>query len=98
MVMPDISFDMGIITEGTTTSTPSRPATQLGRADVERLAEAHARAARGDGDLVGVELAAAIDDGVDLVGHRPEHHQGPDADGDAEDGQRGAEPSPPQVA
>ena len=53
--------------------------------------EPHRRAAEGltvgDHDLVGVELGAHADEAVDLVGHRAEHDECPDADGDADDGE-----------
>jgi len=58
--------------------------------DAIGVGESHRRRpegnAIGDGDLVGIELGAHADEAVDLVGHRAEHHEGPDADRDAGDG------------
>jgi hypothetical protein len=64
--------------------------------------QAHRRGAErlavGDHDLAGVELAAAADKGVDLVGHRAEDDKRPDADGDAKDGESGPQLAPRELA
>ena len=52
----------------------------------------------GDDDLARVVVAAHGDDRADLVGHRAEHDEGPDADRDAGDGQGGSKPPSGEVA
>ncbi len=80
----------GICTCGSTAPTPSRPRiwsatpTSIGH---EADAEAAGRAVADD-DLADVVVAAARDERVDLVGHRAEDDERPDADDDPEDRER----------
>jgi len=66
------------------------------------VVEAHRRRAEGhavgDDDLVGEVFAAHADEAVDLVGQRTEHHECPDADGDAGDGQARAQLAPRELS
>src|SRR5665648_530862 len=57
----------------------------------------HARPLRADGDLVPVEANPAVHQQVDLLGHSAHHHEGKDADGDSEDGEKGAQFAPKYV-
>ena len=75
----------------------------VGRRQRHRGACEPAELARGvtDRDLVGVVGGPSRHEGVDLVGHRAEHDEGPDPDRDPEDrqdGPDGAAPQVPQVA
>ena len=80
------SSDMSIVTPGTTTSTPSMAAMRSASEMDDRAAETHrCRPSSLTVTLPVVVVAAAGDQGVDLVGHRAEDDQGPDADRDAED-------------